>query len=202
LFKVPYFQYLRSDIDIRYYNVIDRQNRFVYRLFLGLGYPYGNSTTLPYEKKYFAGGPNSMRGWSTRDLGPGSFVANDTSNSSVFLYPNKNGDMKIEANIEYRFKVVWKMEGAIFVDAGNIWAIRKDLEKPGAEFAWNRFYKEIALSSGLGARFDFSFFLLRLDFGIKLREPFPLENGSNWIPVFKDFRLSDFHLKFGIGYPF
>ena len=197
LFKVPYFQYLLGEVDLRYYNVIDKQNRFVYRLFIGIGYPYGNSNTLPYEKKYFAGGPNSIRAWRTRDLGPGS----DTSQTSLSYFPNKNGDIKLEANIEYRFKVIWKMEAAIFVDMGNIWAIRNEFDKPGAEFAWNRFHKEIAVGSGLGARFDFSFFLLRLDCGIKLRDPALPEN-NRWIPVFKRLGLGDLHWNFGIGYPF
>lgn len=201
LFKVPYFQYMRGDLDFSYYNIIDKQNTFVYHLFIGLGYPYGNSKTLPYEKKFFVGGPNSIRGWNTRDLGPGSYVEKDTAQSSVFYFPNKNGDLKLEANIEYRFKVIWKMEGAIFLDMGNIWAVRKDGNKPDAEYSWSRFYKEIAVGSGFGARFDFSFFLLRLDFGIKLRDP-ALPDGDRWIPVFKDFGLKDLHLKFGIGYPF
>jgi hypothetical protein len=201
LFKVPYFQYMRGDIDFSFYKIIDKQNTFVYHFFIGLGYPYGNSKTLPYEKKYFAGGPNSIRGWETRDLGPGSYVAQDTVQNSVFYYPNKSGDMKLEANIEYRFKVIWKLEGALFVDMGNIWAVRKEEDKPGAEFEWNRFYKEIAIGSGFGARFDFSFFLLRLDFGIKLRDP-ALPEGDRWLQAIRNFGINDLHLKFGIGYPF
>jgi outer membrane protein assembly factor BamA len=201
LLNVPFFQYLRGDVDFSYYNIIDKQNRFVYHLFVGLGYPYGNSKNMPYEKQYFAGGPNSIRGWSTRDLGPGSYVEPDTLQSSVFYYPNKVGDIKLEANLEYRFKVLWKMEGAIFADIGNIWAIRKEEDKPGADFDWNRFYKEIAVGSGFGARFDFSFFLLRLDFGIKLRDP-ALPEGDRWLRAIRDFNIKDLHLKFGIGYPF
>ena len=131
--------------------------------------------TLPYEKKFFAGGPNSIRAWSSRDLGPGSYV-DTTTVPSIFSFPNKNGDIKLEANIEYRFKVIWKMEAAIFLDAGNIWAIRPEENKPGAEFEWNRFYKEIAVGTGLGARFDFSFFLLRFDFGLKVKDPALPEN--------------------------
>jgi outer membrane protein assembly factor BamA len=196
LFKVPYFQYMRSDVDFRYYNIIDKNNRFAYRIFVGAGYPYGNSKTLPYEKKYYVGGPNSIRAWSTRDLGPGSYVEPD-SVSSLYNYPNKSGDIKIEANMEYRFKVIWKMESALFIDAGNVWEINKDVNKPGAEFNFNRFYKEIAVGSGFGLRFDFSYFLLRLDFGIKLRDP-----ADGWIPVFNKFGLRDLHAKFGIGYPF
>jgi hypothetical protein len=197
LFNVPYFQYMRGDIDLRYYNIIDKQNRIAYRLYMGLGYPYGNSTTLPFEKKFFSGGPNSIRAWSTRDLGPGS----DTTSNTFFNFPNKNGDIKLEANLEYRFKVIWKMEAAIFVDAGNIWALRPEADKPGADFAWDRFYKEIAIGTGLGARFDFSFFLLRVDFGLKVRDPAMPEN-DRWLAVFKDFSFSDLHWNFGIGYPF
>jgi len=196
LFNVPYFQYLQSDVDFRYYNVIDRQNRFVYRLFAGMGYPYGNSTALPYEKRYFAGGPNSIRAWNTRDLGPGSY-----RDTSTLFFPNQNGDIKLEANVEYRFKLVWKIEAALFVDAGNVWDYNKDPKKPGGEFRWNRFYKEIAVGTGFGARIDFSFFLLRVDVGIRLRDP-AIEGDKKWIPVFRDFGLDDLHLKFGIGYPF
>ncbi|HJZ39844.1 MAG TPA: BamA/TamA family outer membrane protein [Bacteroidales bacterium] len=199
VFEVPYFQYLRGDFDFRYYSILDKQNKFVYRLFAGVGYPYGNSTTLPYEKKYFSGGPNSIRAWSTRDLGPGSFV--DTTENSVFYFPNKNGDIKLEANLEYRFKVVWKLEGAIFLDVGNVWDFTAEPERRNAMFEWNRFYKELAVGTGFGARFDFSFFLLRFDFGIKLRDPALPEN-NRWIPLFKDFSIKDLNFKFGIGYPF
>jgi len=197
LLSVPYFQYLMSDIDIRFYNVIDKQNRFVYRLFLGAGYPFGNSKNLPYEKKYFSGGPNSVRAWDTRNLGPGS----DTTSSEFSFFPNKNGDIKLEANIEYRFKLIWKIESAIFLDAGNVWEFKKDVNKPGANFAWNRFYKEIAVGTGFGLRFDFSFFLLRIDVGIKLHDP-ALPIGDRWFHDFKGFGMRDLHFKFGIGYPF
>jgi hypothetical protein len=201
LFNVPYFQYMRGDVDFRYYNIIDKQNKFVYRLYIGLGYPYGNSKTLPYEKKFFSGGPNSIRAWSTRELGPGSYVEPDTSGNRAFDFLKKNGDIKLEANLEYRFKVVWKMEAAIFADMGNVWEIKPEVNRQNALFEWNRFYKEIAVGTGFGARFDFSFFLLRFDFGIKLRDPALPEN-ERWIPVFRDFSINDLHFKFGIGYPF
>jgi outer membrane protein assembly factor BamA len=200
LFNVPFFQYIRGDFDIRYYNIIDQQNKFAYRLYIGLGNPYGNSSTLPFEKKFFSGGPNSIRAWSSRDLGPGSYV-DTTTGSKPFYYPNKSGDIKLEGNIEYRFKVIWKMEAGIFLDAGNIWGIKTDPDKPGAEFEWNRFYKEVAVGTGLGARFDFSFFLLRVDFGLKVRDP-SLPPQERWLPVFRDFALNHFHMNFGIGYPF
>ena len=200
LFNVPYFQYLRGDIDLRYYNVINTVNKVVYRLYVGVGYPYGNSGALPYEKKFFSGGPNSIRAWSSRDLGPGSYAEPD-SVLSVYKFPNKTGDIKLEANLEYRFKVVWKMESALFIDMGNVWAIREETDKPGAVFRMNKFYKEIAIGTGIGIRFDFSFFLLRFDFGLKIRDPALPEN-KRWIPVYKEFSLDDLHLKFGIGYPF
>ncbi len=198
LLNVPYFQYLLGDIDFRYYNVIDKQNRFVYRLFIGAGYPYGNSDALPYEKKYFAGGPNSLRAWNTRDIGPGSYVE---ASDSVFFFPNKNGDIKLEANVEYRFKLVWKIEAALFADVGNVWNMRYDSTKINAEFDFKRFHKELAVAGGFGFRFDFSFFLLRVDVGIRFRDP-TLPDGDRWIPVLRDFGFNDLHLKFGIGYPF
>jgi outer membrane protein assembly factor BamA len=201
IFNVPYFQYMRGDIDLRYYNIIDKQNKFVYRLYIGLGYPYGNSKVMPYEKKFFSGGPNSIRAWSTRDLGPGSYVDPDTTGNRAFDFLKKNGDIKLEANLEYRSKLFWKLEGAVFLDMGNVWEIRPDPTREMATFEWNRFYKEIAVGTGFGARFDFSFFLLRFDFGIKLRDPVLPEN-DRWIPVFRDFSINDLHFKFGIGYPF
>lgn len=199
IFDVPYFQYLRSDIDMRYYNVFTARNMLVYRLFMGAGYAYGNSGTLPYEKKYFSGGPNSIRAWSSRDLGPGSFSEPDSLR--LFAFPNSTGDIKLELNLEYRFKVVWKMEGALFADMGNIWDIGSEEGKPGADFRWNRFLSEMAVGTGFGIRFDFSFFLLRFDFGLKLHDP-ALPEESRWLPVFSDFSLDDLSLKFGIGYPF
>jgi hypothetical protein len=199
LLNVPYFQYLRGDLDFRYYNIIDPLNKLVYRLFFGLGYPYGNSTALPFEKKYFSGGPNSIRAWSTRDLGPGSYVRPESD--TVFNYPNQVADIKLEANFEYRFRLFWKFEGAFFIDAGNIWAIRPEDEREGALFEWNRFYKEIAIGTGLGIRLDFNFFLIRGDFGLKLRDP-ALPEGKRFIPTNRGVKTNDLKFQFGIGYPF
>jgi outer membrane protein assembly factor BamA len=171
----------------------------VSRLFMGMGYAYGNSESLPYEKKYFSGGPNSIRAWSSRDLGPGSFSEPDSMR--LFTFPNYTGDIKLELNLEYRFKVFWKMESALFADIGNIWDIGSEENKPGADFRWNRFMSELAVGTGFGIRFDFSFFLLRFDFGLKVHDP-ALPVNERWIPVFRDFSLDDLSLKFGIGYPF
>ncbi|UCH15395.1 MAG: BamA/TamA family outer membrane protein, partial [Bacteroidales bacterium] len=166
IFNVPYSQYLKTDLDFRHYNIINPANSIVYRIFVGCAYPYGNSNALPFEKKYFSGGPNSIRAWRTRELGPGSYL--DTSRTKI---PNTMADIKLEANIEYRFKLFWKLEGALFLDMGNIWAINPKDERPGSLFDFKDFYEDIAIGTGFGARFDFSFFIIRLDFGFKLRDP-------------------------------
>jgi outer membrane protein assembly factor BamA len=121
---------------------------------------------LPFEKKYFTGGANGIRAWQVRSLGPGNYKAD------VGSYPNQSSDIKIESNLEYRFKLLLMMEGAIFLDAGNIWAINsKEDGRDGAIFKINEFYKQIAVGTGFGMRFDFNYFLFRLDLGFKLRDP-------------------------------
>ncbi len=207
IFNVPYSQYLKTDLDFRYYNIINPTNSIVYRIFVGCAYPYGNSNALPFEKKYFSGGPNSIRAWSTRELGPGSYV--DTSRNKI---PNTMADIKLEANIEYRFKLFWKLEGALFLDMGNIWAINPKDERPGSLFDFKDFYEDIAIGTGFGARFDFSFFIIRLDFGFKLRDPSFFENkwildndllSSNQYKYRKEnYNYRVFNFQFGIGYPF
>jgi outer membrane protein assembly factor BamA len=199
LLNVPYFQYVRGDIDFRYYNIVDPFNKLVYRFYVGVGYPLGNSKALPFEKKYFSGGTNSIRAWRTRELGPGSYV--ESESEGKFEYPNQVADIKLEANFEYRFKLIWKLEGAFFIDAGNIWAIRPEDDREGALFKWDRFYKEIAVCTGLGFRLDFNFFLLRFDFGVKMRDP-SLPAGERWIPTNRGFVRNDLKFQFGIGYPF
>jgi outer membrane protein assembly factor BamA len=196
LFNTEFAQYVRSDFDFRYYNVIDESNTLVYRFFAGAGLPYKNSTALPFEKKYFAGGANSIRAWQVRNLGPGSYEEVEAS-----AYPNKTADIKLEANLEYRFKLFWLLEGALFVDAGNIWAINKADERAGALFELNSFYKDIAVGTGFGTRFDFSYFVFRFDLGIKTRDPiYPV--GEKWIFGNRKLERKDFVLNVGIGYPF
>jgi len=195
-FGVPFFQYMKGDMDFRYYNKINSKSQLVYRFYTGVGFPYGNSGSLPFEKQYFAGGPNSIRAWRTRSLGPGSYPGD-----TISQYENYTGDIKLEGNIEYRFKLFWKLEGALFADAGNIWSVRGEDEREGALFEWNKFYKDIAVGGGFGTRFDLSFLLIRFDFGLKLRDP--AINGSNkWIVMNRPLKLDDFAFQFGIGYPF
>ncbi|MEA3316994.1 MAG: BamA/TamA family outer membrane protein [Bacteroidota bacterium] len=195
IFGMPFSQYFKTDIDFRYHKILNEANNFAYRLFAGVGLPYGNSDGLPFEKKYFAGGANSIRAWNVRDIGPGSYQGKDVSN-----FPNQTADIKIEANFEYRFKLFWVLEGALFIDAGNIWTIKEDLRE-GARFELNDFYNEIAVGTGFGTRFDFSFFIFRLDIGLKLRDP-ALEIDKRWIPGNRNFVGNDVNFNIGIGYPF
>ncbi len=213
IFNNEFSQFVKGDVDFRYYYTINGNNTLVSRVFAGVGWPYGNSATaettegvtrsvasMPFEKKYYAGGANSIRGWRLRSLGPGSYQ--DTA--SITAYPNNTGDIKLEANVEYRFKLVWLIEGALFMDAGNVWDSHKDEDRKGAEFSFDRFYREIALSGGVGLRFNFGYFILRADLGMKLHDPAgsgrwaftPKPDGS------KRVSSDDFCLSIGIGYPF
>ncbi|MBN2610899.1 MAG: BamA/TamA family outer membrane protein [Bacteroidales bacterium] len=191
LFNVRFSQYLKSDLEFKYFWVYNARNTMVFRAFTGIGYPYGNSATMPFEKKYFAGGPNSIRAWNAYSLGP---------NSSQW-YEN-TGDIKLEFNFEYRFKLFWKLEGALFADAGNIWDIYYQETRPDAVFKIDRFYRDIAVGTGFGTRFDFSIFLLRFDFAMKTRNPMSPPGEKFIIFQRKPSIRSDFTIQFGIGYPF
>lgn len=197
---VEFSQFVKTDMDYRYYQIFGKNHSLVYRAFLGIGFPYGNSTKgLPFVKKYFIGGANDLRAWATRTIGPGSY-------SPDYLSIDQHGDMKFVFNLEYRFKMVSFLNGALFVDAGNIWSISKNDDRPGALFKWNKFYKEIALGTGFGIRLDFSFFLIRLDFGVPLYNPGKLnENGESkeggWTN-FRHFKFKDLTFNLGINYPF
>ncbi len=198
IFGEQYSQYLKGDIDLRFYNVLNKSNNVVYRLYGGVGVPYGNAEVLPYEKQYFSGGANGLRAWQVRSLGPGSYFNPD----DIRIY--QTADMKLEANFEYRFKLIWVIEGAFFTDAGNIWSINMLEDREGAKFNFNTFYKEIAIDGGLGMRFDFSFFILRLDYGVKLRDPKEVD-GSRWVFASKSYNVfnpNNGMFNFSIGYPF
>ncbi len=195
ILNTRYAQYLKSDFEFRYGYFIDRYNSVVARAFIGAGLPYGNFDVLPFEKKYFTGGANGIRAWQVRSLGPGTYKA--PSNA----YPNQSSDIKLEANIEYRYRLVGFLEGALFLDAGNIWAINRKDNRPGALFEPGKFYKQIALGTGTGFRFDFTYFIFRLDLGMKLRDP-AQELGKGWIIGKRAITTDDFALSFAIGYPF
>ncbi len=188
-------QYVKSDIEFRYGHIIDKYNALVGRVFVGVGFPYGNFDVLPFEKKYFSGGANGIRAWQVRSLGPGTYRMPENA------YPNQSSDIKLEANLEYRYKLIGFLEGALFADAGNIWAINEKDNRAGAQFRLNKFYRQLALGAGTGFRFDFSYFIFRLDIGMKLRDPSQLSH-NGWILGHRKITGNDFNFSFAIGYPF
>lgn len=192
IFNMPYAQYLRQEIDFRYYHYPASLNTLVLRGYAGLGIPYGNSLVMPFERAFPAGGANDMRGWIFRRLGPGSY-ATDTIDF------DRAGDLKLMTNIEYRFPIYKMLKSAIFTDIGNIWLLRKSEQFPGGEFDIQRFYKEFAIDTGLGIRLDFDFFIIRLDVAVQVRDPY-LPEGSRWI--FHSDMKSNVVWNLGIGYPF
>jgi outer membrane protein assembly factor BamA len=195
LFGQPFAQFIKTDVDIRYNKIINQVSSIIYRAFVGVGFPYKNSVAMPFERQYYEGGANGIRGWQVRSLGPGSYKQTTTS-----TYVNQTGDIKIETNVEYRFKLFWILEGAVFVDAGNIWAIKDDPQRPGSLFQFSKFFNDLAIGTGFGMRFDLKFIILRTDIGLKLRDPsFPAD--MRWITG-RSFSNNDLGLVIAIGYPF
>lgn len=193
-FGLPYEQYVKGDFDISGKIRIDYRNSLAMHLALGVAYPYGNSNMLPFSKRYFAGGANGVRGWSVRRLGPGRYSG---GNSIDFM--NRSGDIKLDMSVELRTKLFWKLNGAFFVDAGNIWTIREYDSQPRGAFSFDSFYKELAVSYGLGLRFDFDYFILRFDGAMRAVDPtWGEERYPLWHPDFS----RDFTFHFAIGYPF
>lgn len=196
LFGIRFSQYVKTYIDYHYYRILNSDNTIVYRLFGGIGIPYGNAQVMPYEKQYFSGGANSIRGWEVRTLGPGSYKG------TISKYPNSTGDIKLEGNIEYRFKLFWILEGALFTDAGNVWTINNADSRKDALFRTDKFYKDIAIGSGIGIRFLLGYFTGRIDFGIKMRNPAEPAN-NRWLFFEKRFEYkNDKAFSFAIAYPF
>lgn len=193
---VDFAQYFKADIDLRSYIFLYEDISLILRGFAGVGYAYGNSNAMPFEKQFFSGGANSIRAWQVKDLGPGSYEDPEESD-----YPNQTGDVKLEFNMEYRFKLFWKLEAALFLDAGNIWSLSAEDDREGAGFEFNRFYKELAVGTGVGARAVFSFLVFRFDLGIPLRSPYAIE-GSNWLPRNSGVKGEDLTFNLAIGYPF
>ena len=197
LFGIAYSQYAKMDFDFAKSVVLSEKNSLAFHVGFGIGLPYGNSTILPYEKRYFAGGANSVRGWSVRELGPGSYKGKDSKVDFV----NQTGNLKLDLNIEWRTFLFWKLHGAFFIDAGNIWNTRSYPDMDGALFKFNSFYKQIAVSYGLGIRFNFNYFILRLDGGMKAINP-AVPSGRLHYPISKPDFGRDFTLHFAVGLPF
>ena len=193
--NLQYAQFLRTDVDFRRYHYFSERDQLVGRAFAGIAIPYGNATAVPFVRQYYSGGADGIRAWNVRDLGPGTY--RDTASS----YPNQTADIKLEFNLEYRYTIIKNFKGAIFVDAGNIWALKKDDDRPGAEFDINKFYRQLAVGTGTGLRLDLNFAVIRLDAGIKVKNP-AIEGPDSWVLFHNRFKFKSITWQFGIGYPF
>lgn len=195
VFNTPYSQYAKFDFDYSWVYNFNMRNSIALRGGFGIGVPYGNSEMIPFEKRFYAGGANSVRGWGVRTLGPGAYDARN----SVTDFINQCGDIRLDLSVEYRAKLFWVIEGALFIDAGNIWTIRNYENQPGGEFHFDTFYRQIAAAYGAGIRFDFTYFLLRLDLGMKAHNP---ARGQEEWPLLHPRWGRDKTIHFSIGYPF
>ena len=194
---LPYAQYAKGDVELTRNFLLDSRSQLVLHAGFGIAYPYGNSTVLPFEKRYFSGGANSVRGWSVRSLGPGKYAGEDGKIDFI----NQTGDMKLDLNMEYRTHLFWKLGGALFVDAGNIWTLREYEEQPGGQFKISDFWNQIAVSYGLGFRFNFDYFIVRFDMGMKAINP-AYENSKEHFPIVYPRLSRDFAFHFAVGLPF
>lgn len=217
---INFSQYARLEMDYRYYKQYSSKRSLASRFNLGVARPFGFTTDVPYVKQFYVGGPNSIRAWAPRGLGPGGYQDPNALDRENNFRLYQTGDLKLEFNLEYRFEILWQMKGALFLDAGNIWTFREDPDRCGSQFLLSGvergdgcindpFYKQIAVGGGFGLRFDFSYFIFRLDMGVKLRNSFPRFRDANgmasersyWESL-QGFGLSRVAFNFGLGYPF
>ncbi|GAA3942077.1 BamA/TamA family outer membrane protein [Chitinophaga oryziterrae] len=202
--------FVKLEVDYRHYWNLTTHTTLATRAYAGVGIAYGHSSVLPYIRQFTAGGPNSIRAWRLRTLGPGTYK--DTSATAI-SFPDQTGDMKLEGNVEYRFDLLRlfngtiNLKGATFLDAGNIWMLRKDADRPGSNFQLSNFYHDLAVGTGAGLRLDFSFFLIRLDWGIPIKVPYFTGNKNGW--YLSEWQLGDGRWRrdniiwnIAIGYPF
>ncbi len=198
IFNVPFAQYVRLEADFRHYLSFGKYSTLVSRITGGIGYSYGNSSTMPFVKEFFAGGTNDIRAFRSRALGPGSYNVGDVNRTPAI--PDQPGDIKLEANLEYRAKLFSIVRWAIFADAGNVWTLRTDSSRPGSVFT-PHFANDIAVGVGTGLRFDLTILVLRLDLAVPVRYPYKQPDGSQWT-FNKVTDISDLVLNLAIGYPF
>jgi outer membrane protein insertion porin family len=205
LFGLLYFRFIKAQVDYRHYIPIKKFQTIAFRINTGAVFPYDRVKRLPYEKYFFTGGSNSIRAWRPRRLGPGAFTPALTENGEFDYRFEQPGEIVLEASAEYRFKIISFLRGAFFVDAGNIWMLNEDETRPGAKFYWSKFYHEIAVGTGFGLRFDFSFLVIRLDLGLKVYDPaLPLKERlviDNIRPNYDNLKQKGV-INIGIGYPF
>lgn len=201
----PFAQYFRVEADWANFIHINNHSLFAIRTYGGIGVPYGNSLSLPFIKQFYVGGPNSLRGFQIREIGPGGYVDTTVYNpekgpkSSVAGFFDQTGDIKIEANAEIRFDIYRWFKGAVFADAGNVWTLRKDAALPEGNFDARTFLSQIAVDAGLGLRLDFSYFVVRFDYGFPLRDPRRIAS-ERW--QFQHWEFLPGQLQLAIGYPF
>ena len=198
LFNIAYAQYVKGDFDYTQELMKGVNDQLVFHIGLGLAYPYGNSKVLPFEKRYFSGGANSVRGWSVRSLGPGRYKDKDGRVNFI----TQTGDVKLDLNLEYRTKLFWKFNGAAFVDAGNIWTFREYQGQEGGQLKLNRLLQDLAVSYGLGLRLNFDYFVLRFDLGVKAINPaYEVDNDAHY-PLIHPKLSRDLAFHFAVGLPF
>lgn len=197
LFGNPYSQFLKATTELIVYRRVTENSQLAFRFSGGIGYAYGNSQVMPYSEQFYIGGANSIRAFTIRSLGPGSYHQ-ETTNSTAYL--DQTGDIKLEGSVELRFKLMYQLNAALFLDAGNVWLLRKDEKRPGGEFKVGGLLNEIAMGTGFGLRYDIGFIVIRADLGVALHTPYKNADKKGYynIPSFKDGLR--FHL--AIGYPF
>lgn len=196
--NLQFAQYAQTDIDIRHFGYFNKNNLIAMRFFAGVAVPIknGNASAIPFVKQYHAGGAQGIRAWHMYDLGPGTYNLPDSVNSF------QTADIKLELNLEYRFSFSRSWKGAFFTDIGNIWSISEADDRPGAFFKRNEFYKQFAIGTGFGVRYDLQFAVIRLDWGIKVKDP-AIPGAESWVLFKTPFKLSeDLNWHFAIGYPF
>ena len=198
VFNIAYAQYFKGDIDYTHHLISGYNDQLVFHVGLGIAYPYGNSTILPFEKRYFSGGANSVRGWSVRSLGPGRYKDKDGNINFI----TQTGDIKLDLNLEYRTHLFWKFGGALFIDAGNIWTIRDYPSQPDGQFQIQNILKDLAVSYGLGIRLNFDYFIIRFDMGMKAVNPAYKTEDENHFPLIHPRLSRDFAFHFAVGLPF
>jgi outer membrane protein assembly factor BamA len=207
---VEFSQYIRLNLDLRFYRNMRRNSTLALRFATGIARPFGFTKEVPYVKQFYAGGPFGNRAWRIRELGPGGYPDPNINDDSQIFY--QAGDLKIEFNAEYRFDIIGRVKGALFVDGGNIWTVEEDLDRPGSQFLFGpkvgvdnteAFWRQFGIGVGVGFRFDFSYFIIGLDLGVKARNPFPDEKGDYWLfNEWPKYQLGDINPNLMIGFPF
>lgn len=204
--EFEFSKFIKSDIDYRFYLNFPNKSKLAIRFAAGVVFPFGSSVEVPYIKQFYVGGPQSIRAWNIRELGPGSLNLSDPSvNKSQIFYAS--GDFKLETSIEYRFDMFWRVKGALFLDAGNVWLLPKSSTDDKSAILKSTFYKELAVGTGLGVRLDLTYFLFRVDYGFQLRNTYPGENGKYWLygsenAVSFDKLISNSTIHLALDYPF